>query len=127
MQSIADQILLALADANDQALVMDEFKGALIGTASRFGMDTVALYDRDKIIKILMERDQMTEEEAIEHFDYNIIGTGADNVPVFATVFTEEPCRPPSVLSAASRSKGSGRRARQPAARSAASRDRKRG
>jgi hypothetical protein len=49
-----------------------EFDEAIIGVAERIGMEAVVAYDTDKIIEIL-SRD-MTEEEAIEYFDFNIIG-----------------------------------------------------
>ena len=31
--------------------------------------------DVDKYIKVLMKRDKMTEEQAWEHFDYNVLGS----------------------------------------------------
>jgi hypothetical protein len=49
-----------------------EFDEAIIGVAERIGMEAVVAYDIDKIIEIL-SRD-MTDEEAIEYFDFNIIG-----------------------------------------------------
>jgi len=49
-----------------------EFDEAIIGVAERIGMEAVVAYDTDKIIEIL-SRD-MTEEEAVEYFDFNIIG-----------------------------------------------------
>jgi hypothetical protein len=32
------------------------------------------IYDEDKCIQILMERDGMTDEEAIEFFEFNVVG-----------------------------------------------------
>ena len=42
------------------------------------------VYSEEKIIDILMERDGMTREEAIEFIDYNIVGLvdGMRNGPI---------------------------------------------
>jgi len=63
-----------LSDEYGDLLFMSEaeFDEAIIGVAERIGMEAVVAYDIDKIIEIL-SRD-MTEEEAIEYFDFNIIG-----------------------------------------------------
>lgn len=77
-----------LADANPDALFCDGFDDALIGVAERFGMDPVALYDRDKYLAILIEGGA-SEEEAEEFFSYNVIGAWAgEGTPVFATLFS---------------------------------------
>ena len=49
-----------------------EFDEAIIGVAERIGMEPVVAYDTDKIIEIL-SRD-MTEDEAVEYFEFNILG-----------------------------------------------------
>ena len=55
-----------------------------MGVASRFGMDDVFAYDLDKVLKILIERDGMSPDEAQEWFDYNIIGAWVgDKTPLF--------------------------------------------
>jgi len=68
-------------------LFCDGFDEALIGVAHRFGMAAVVLYDRAKIIEILMK--DMTHDEAEEFFSFNIIGAWVgEETPVFA----ELPC-----------------------------------
>ena len=61
-----------LSEEYGDLLFADGFDDAIIGVAERIGMEPVVAYDTDKIIEIL-SRD-MTEEEAIEYFDFNIIG-----------------------------------------------------
>jgi hypothetical protein len=39
-----------------------------------FGNGPRILYSRDKILQVMQERDGMTEEEALEFYDYNILG-----------------------------------------------------
>ena len=59
---------------DDTALKADGFDDAIMGYAGRCGMNDVLLYSTNKIIQILMERDGMTDEEAIEFFEFNIKG-----------------------------------------------------
>ena len=72
--------------AGEEALLADGFEGAFIGMCERFGMQPVAAYDRDKCIDILIQRDRMTYEEAVEFFDFNVIGAWVGELtPVFVT------------------------------------------
>lgn len=67
-------------------LVCDGLDDAIVGVVRRYGMETITLYDRNKVIKILMERDDMTHDEAEEFFDFNIIGAWVgEKTPAFAT------------------------------------------
>jgi hypothetical protein len=51
-------------------------------------MHKVVLYDTTKCIDILMKRDKMTEEEAIEFFYYNVIGSWVgEYTPCFSEVW----------------------------------------
>jgi len=56
-----------------ETLVADGFDEAIIGIGRQFNKNLV-IYDEDKCIKILMERDGMTDEEAIEFFEFNVVG-----------------------------------------------------
>ena len=57
----------------DGALLADGFEAALVGFGYQFNYP-IAVYNRDKCIEILMDRDGMTREEAIEYYEFNIIG-----------------------------------------------------
>jgi hypothetical protein len=50
------------------------FDEAIIGMAERINLSHVVAYDVDKMLEIMVERDGMTYEEAMEYFDYNILG-----------------------------------------------------
>jgi hypothetical protein len=61
----------------------DYFDSAIIGLAQRIGMDVVC-YDKEKVLELLCVKEEMTYEDAIEHFEYNIIGSWVgDTTPVF--------------------------------------------
>lgn len=62
----------SLGEEDPDLLFCDGFDEALIGVVTRFGIEPVAAYDREKIIEILMR--DMTRDEAEEFFSYNIIG-----------------------------------------------------
>jgi hypothetical protein len=66
-------------------LFADGFEGAFVGVSRRFGMyEPVATYDYDKCIQTLIDRDGMTPDEAIEHFEYNVIGSWVgERTPTF--------------------------------------------
>ncbi len=75
-----------LADAD--ALMADGFEAALIGYSQQFNK-TVALYNYDVCIKILIERDGMSWEEAVEFFEFNVQGAYVgEQTPAFATLIT---------------------------------------
>ena len=64
-------------------LVADEFEDAFMGVGNQFSQ-TVAVYNRDKCIDILIMRDGMDREEAEEYFEYNVQGAYVgENTPVF--------------------------------------------
>jgi len=76
-----------VAETYPDLLYMDEFKEALMGVVERIG--TVSLcYDQDKIIEILMR--DMTEEEAIEHFNFNVVGGWVGEHTPFTFIRIEE-------------------------------------
>jgi len=73
-----------IEDINPEALLCDGFDEAIIGMAERINLGPVVAYDVDKMLDIMVERDGMTYEEAIEYFDYNIIGAWmGENTPVY--------------------------------------------
>ncbi len=76
--------------AEFEALLADGFEDALIGYVTRFGFTTpVALYDQDKCIEILMERDGMTYEGAVEFFEFNTLGAWVgEGTPAFCRLVT---------------------------------------
>jgi len=84
----AEDKVKMLMEENAEYLTADGFDDAIIGTVERFGMNPIVLYDKVRCIDILMERDGMTEEEAIDFFYYNVLGSWVgDYTPAFAEIF----------------------------------------
>lgn len=64
-------------------LTEEEFDDAIIGVCERVGMCVVA-YDAEKIVEILSR--SMTEEEAYEYYEFNILGAYVgEKTPAFIT------------------------------------------
>jgi len=71
-------------EINPEALLCDGFDDAIIGLAERINLGPVVAYNTEKMIDIMVERDGMTYEDAIEYFDYNILGAWmGEYTPVF--------------------------------------------
>ena len=65
-------------------LTADGFDEAIIGSIISFGRREIVLYSTQKILDIMVERDDMTPEEALEFFDFNIIGSyNGEGMPAF--------------------------------------------
>jgi hypothetical protein len=66
------------------AIMLDGLDEAIVGIVEVFGSSPRILYSRSKILEILQTRDLMTEQEAEEFYDYNILGLYAgEQNPVF--------------------------------------------
>jgi len=64
---------------------MDE---AFLGLGSRINSPTLAMYDVEKCLDILVKRDGMTYEEAREFFDFNIAGAWlGEYTPIFVETY----------------------------------------
>ena len=65
------------------ALTADGFEKALLGFGYQFNTP-VAVYSKDRCLHVLMERDGMSREDAIEYFDFNVAGAlVGESTPVF--------------------------------------------
>lgn len=67
------------------AIILDNFDDCIVGISEQFGEGNRIVYSKDMIIKKLCE--EMSEEEALEYYDYNILGGyfGEQN-PIFLTI-----------------------------------------
>jgi hypothetical protein len=73
-----------------EVLMADGFDEALIALATQFNTH-LAVYDSEKCIEILMERDGMDREEAEEFFSYNVTGGyHGELTPLFTVTLPED-------------------------------------
>jgi|TARA_Y100000052_G_C2890529_1_gene50756 hypothetical protein len=67
-------------------LKWDGFDNAIIGVGERNNTDSMIVYDYDKMVKVLVTRDDMSYEEAEEYIDFNIVGAWiGDTTPIIVT------------------------------------------
>ena len=71
-------------------LLADGYEDAFMGMVEGWGPDgsqeAVSVYDKEKCIRILMDRDGMTLEDAIEFFEINTLGAYVgEGTPVYFT------------------------------------------
>ena len=66
-----------------EELYADGFDDAIIGIGRQFNK-TIVVYDESKCLDILINRDGMTEEEAIEFFEFNVVGAYVgEHTPIY--------------------------------------------
>ena len=83
---------LAAQLADLKAMIPTGLDSAVIGVVERFGSGPVALVDRDRCVRIFVERYGMTEEDAEEHFDFNVGGAWVGlGTPAFCQLVEEPP------------------------------------
>ncbi len=81
-----EEIKLAVAQEEfTEFLTADGFDGAFIGmTEQQPDRPAVAVYDKRRCLHILMERDSMSLEDAVEHFGFNVSGAWhGEMTPIF--------------------------------------------
>jgi len=73
-----------IIDINPEAKLADGFDDAILGMCVQFGSEPVVAYDFNKCVKIIMERDGMEREEAIDFINFNVVGAYVGlSTPVF--------------------------------------------
>ena len=83
---LIDEYVACFVDEGHAVLTMDGFEDAILGVVERFGMEPVVAYDRKKVLRIMIDRDGMTEEEAEEFYYHNQLGAWmGSGTPAFIT------------------------------------------
>lgn len=74
-----------LDEIAEGAILLDGFDDCIIGISEQFGEDVRVIYSKEKILDKLSE--EMTIEDAVEYYEYNILGGyfGEQN-PIFLVV-----------------------------------------
>jgi hypothetical protein len=73
-----------LEQHEESSLFADGLDAAIVGVGRQFSHPPVVVYDYHRVIEILMQRDKMSYEEAVEFFSFNIIGAWVgEQTPIF--------------------------------------------
>tara|TARA_R110002060_G_scaffold22317_4_gene30231 strand:- start:1506 stop:1796 length:291 start_codon:yes stop_codon:yes gene_type:complete len=66
------------------SLLADGLEDAFIGYFQRVGKPKVAVYDYEKCLKVLIDRDGMSDSEADEYLQFNTVGAWVgEGTPAF--------------------------------------------
>ena len=69
-----NQIEQYLEETGQTALLMDGFDEAFLGFSTRINEPMLAVYSWEKMVSILVDRDEMDIEEAYEYIEFNVLG-----------------------------------------------------
>ena len=76
-------------------LLYDGFDDALIGIGRRCGQPDIAVYSYEACVRVLIERDGMSHEKAVEWMEFNVVGGWCGpETPVIMGRLEESPCTP---------------------------------
>jgi hypothetical protein len=76
-----------LSELNPDALLADGFEDALVGWTVNHHHAHVAVYDVERCLQILVDRDGMTPEDADEYLSFNTLGAYVgENGPLFVAL-----------------------------------------
>ena len=69
---------------DEELLLADGWEDAFLGITANHHHPVVAVYDYDRIIEIMVERDGMSHEDADEYAQFNIVGAYVgDRTPIY--------------------------------------------
>ena len=79
-KSLAERVALV----DEEIILADGLDAAFVGLGYRGGFQPVAVYDRVECIEVLKVAHEMTDDEAEEYFEYNVVGSYVgDRTPMF--------------------------------------------
>lgn len=63
-----------LESRDETVLLCDGFDEALIGLSQRINEPLLAVYSYEKMVDVLMSRDEMDYDDAVDYLDFNVVG-----------------------------------------------------
>ena len=73
-------------DIDETLLFADGFDDAIVGLGEQYSRTTAVVYDYDKCVRGLMDRDKMLYDEAIEYMEFNVVSAYVgEKTPIFLT------------------------------------------
>ena len=70
--------------ADERLVKANGLEDAIIGVGSRINMPDVLIYSYNKCVRIFMEKEGWTHEEAVEWMDFNVVGAWVgETTPIF--------------------------------------------
>ena len=90
MEKKIEKFLDYVSEINAEAMFPTGLEKAIVGIVERMGMPPLILLDRTKCVKIFMDRDGISLEDAEEFFEFNVISSWVgDGTPCYATLIKD--------------------------------------
>jgi len=90
-KKVAEHVREFCCGFDEEILLADGFNEAFLGVIERCASKPVACYDAERCVKVLMELDGMSHDEAEEFFDFNTAGAYVgEYTPYFLYRFKHE-------------------------------------
>ena len=74
MMTTREKISKLFEEMDESVLLMDGFEEAFIGYSQRINEPVLAVYSYEKMLGVLVRRDDMDYDEATEYINYNCLG-----------------------------------------------------
>jgi hypothetical protein len=74
MTTTREELTEHFKEIDEDTLLMDGFDDACIGYSQRINEPVLAVYSYEKMVEVLMTRDGMDDEEAMEFIEFNCVG-----------------------------------------------------
>ena len=75
-----------LESRGETVLLCDGFDEAFIGLSQRINEPLLAVYSYDKMVDVLMKRDGMEHDDAVDYLDFNVLGAWVgEQTPIIVT------------------------------------------
>jgi hypothetical protein len=76
----------ALESRGESVLLCDGFDEAFIGLSQRINEPLLAVYSYEKMVQVLMKRDGMGHDDAVDYLDFNVLGAWVgEQTPIIVT------------------------------------------
>lgn len=83
-----ENIINEINESAEGSVILTGLDDAILGIVEEFGNEPRVLYSKEKIINIFVEKEGMSESEALEYYDFNILGMYVSNQnPIFLTTY----------------------------------------
>ena len=82
------EFLAQCAELNPNALLFEGVDPCIVGFGNQFTKESVFIYDDLKMVEHLMEKDDMSADEAMDYLSFNTWGSWmGDNTPIVIRTF----------------------------------------
>lgn len=88
-----------VAERAEGSILYKGFDSAIVGIAQRCAQPPLVVYNLDRMVRVLVERDGMSEEDAREYIEFNIAGAWlGERTPALLEPLTQRRGRRPGRL-----------------------------